>query len=127
MGTRQPLFGTAHPLAQYEENAALMQMGGTPQTSAEFALSALVNCRVKTQEELHALAVEMARVASTFMYECPTTFDKIDEAVDMFDTAADLIESMKERDNTCASCAGTGEGRSDYQSCGGCGGKGWKA
>ena len=110
-----------------QEKAAVANIGSTRQTSAEFALSALVNCTVKTPQELHSLTVELARIANEFMFSSVPMFDKLEDLVCMLDTASDLADTMREINTDCRSCSGTGEGSSDAQSCGSCGGKGWKA
>lgn len=77
-----------------QEKCAVASIIGR-QTSAEFALSALVNCTVTEPKELHALILEVARIADRLMYGSAKTYEHIDEVVSLLDAASDVAEKVE--------------------------------
>jgi hypothetical protein len=95
-----------------------------PQSSAGFALSALINLGACTLDELKALTIELARVARELSADDdidPATMEPVLEALD---SASDLIDEVHVLGGLCVTCSGTGEGRWSGTRCHKCGGTG---
>lgn len=94
------------------------------QSSAGFALSALVNLGTCSLDEFKALTCELARVARDISQDAEIDAATMEPVVEALDSASDLLDEVHVRGGVCVTCSGTGEGRWAGTRCHKCNGTG---
>lgn len=108
------------------EKMAISRINFGRETSASFAMSALVNVGASCSlDELKALVTEVARIARDVGQSAGIDETTLSPVVEALDRAHDLIDEVHVIGGVCPTCSGSGEGRlGEHSRCHVCRGSG---